>query len=632
MPREGQLDRLKRTRAGIRGMVTRTIAHLEECLARPDIPKASVEVDMDYLVARKAALCNLDQQILELIDDDAGFDEENNAVLEQEKRIEAAISQAKRALREQLHTTGDPPSQPSRTASLPKLQIPKFGGKLQDWQRFWEHYDATIHGNASLAPVEKFKYLLSFLTDDAKRAIDGIGLSGDNYATAILTLKQRFGCTDLLSAEHLDKLLALHSVNSCSDVAQLRHLYDEASRHTKALESLGIPRSSYDVVLYRVLTRCIPIDLFVQFQHSRKADAASGGNSGGGAPSADGPRTFSKAEQVTALLTFLRVQVESREEAAFHRPRHVQKDNTEGTLQPVAASLAAEPHPATAAAPSPVQATPASMDSTVILLQSAAVDASGPGGKARVQILLDNGSQRTFIREDLAMSLQCATIDVEDLAIYAFGSTQSARHRCSKVTVNITGRDATFELALTIPEICKSLSPSLDPHLTRMLLELDLQPASTSGVSRSVDILVGADNYWRLVTGRILRMTEDLTAVETVFGWVIQGSTAVHTRLHQSTCALLLTCGDPESECNAEDLWKLDTLGITSPEPTASHVCSTDFQVFEAGIAKSKERYEIPLMTKKPGLLACFWVYLASQLPPGANNKATAVHRLGAQL
>ncbi|XP_064469857.1 uncharacterized protein LOC135384591 [Ornithodoros turicata] len=114
-------------------------------------------------------------------------------------------------------------------------------------------------------------------------------------------------------------------------------------------------------------------------------------------------------------------------------------------------------------------------------------------------------------------------------------------------------------------------------------------------------------------------MTEDLTAVETVFGWVIQGSTTVHTRLPQSTCALLLTCGDPEPECNAEDLWKLDTLGITSPEPTASHVCSTDLRVFEARIAKSKERYEVPLMIKEPGL------------PPDANNKATAVHRLRAQ-
>ncbi|KAH6945495.1 hypothetical protein HPB50_008785 [Hyalomma asiaticum] len=35
--------------------------------------------------------------------------------------------------------------------------------------------------------------------------------------------------------------------------------------------------------------------------------------------------------------------------------------------------------------------------------------------------------------------------------------------------------------------------------------------------------LIGTDKYWRIVTGRIQRLSNELCAVETIFGWVVQG-------------------------------------------------------------------------------------------------------------
>lgn len=54
-----------------------------------------------------------------------------------------------------------------RTVGLPLLQIPTFSGRLTDWVRYWENFNVTIHSNASLPRIEKFKYLLPYLTDQA---------------------------------------------------------------------------------------------------------------------------------------------------------------------------------------------------------------------------------------------------------------------------------------------------------------------------------------------------------------------------------------------------------------------------------------------------------------------------------
>lgn len=58
-----------------------------------------------------------------------------------------------------------------RTVVLPKLQIPTFSGALRDCQSFWNHFSATINLNAELLSIEKFKYLLTYLTGIEKRAI-----------------------------------------------------------------------------------------------------------------------------------------------------------------------------------------------------------------------------------------------------------------------------------------------------------------------------------------------------------------------------------------------------------------------------------------------------------------------------
>ncbi|KAH7967890.1 hypothetical protein HPB52_003797 [Rhipicephalus sanguineus] len=150
-----------------------------------------------------------------------------------------------------------------RTVVLPKLQIPTFSGPLRDWQSFWDHFSATIHLNEEFLQIEKFKYLLTYLTGAAKTAIKGIRLTEDNYGITIKTLAERFGRHDSLINEHVDRLLALAPV-------KLRLLYDKVQFRVSALTGLGVSPDQYNVLLNHVLIKCLPDDLAIVYRQKAK--------------------------------------------------------------------------------------------------------------------------------------------------------------------------------------------------------------------------------------------------------------------------------------------------------------------------------------------------------------------------
>ncbi|KAH7948141.1 hypothetical protein HPB52_018767 [Rhipicephalus sanguineus] len=196
-----------------------------------------------------------------------------------------------------------------RSVALPTLQVPTYAGDLRQWQEFWDHYSATIHENTELPPIEKFKYLLTYLTGAAKRAIEGIRLADNNYEIAVTTLKERFGRHELLVNEHIDQLLALSPVRSSKEVEKLRVLHDTVRFRVSALEGLGVPPEQYTVVLHRVLMRCLPEDLAIMYRQKKKEESTRGTNA-----SAEPTPPEARTHKATDILAFLKIQVEVREE------------------------------------------------------------------------------------------------------------------------------------------------------------------------------------------------------------------------------------------------------------------------------------------------------------------------------
>ena len=97
----------------------------------------------------------------------------------------------------------------SINVKLPKLELTKFSGEVHDFQEFWDGFQSAIHENQSLANVDKFKYLKSFLLEPAKSVIAGMPLAGASYNTAIELLKKRLGKPEEIQRAYINHLLHL---------------------------------------------------------------------------------------------------------------------------------------------------------------------------------------------------------------------------------------------------------------------------------------------------------------------------------------------------------------------------------------------------------------------------------------
>ena len=47
----------------------------------------------------------------------------------------------------------------------PKVSVPTFDGKVLNWKKFWEQFDATIHSKIGLSETAKLMYLQDALKD-----------------------------------------------------------------------------------------------------------------------------------------------------------------------------------------------------------------------------------------------------------------------------------------------------------------------------------------------------------------------------------------------------------------------------------------------------------------------------------
>ena len=81
---------------------------------------------------------------------------------------------------------------------LPRLEVPKFSGKVHEWQEFGDGFSSAIHDNANLSEVDKFSYLRGLLLEPARSTIQGFALTADNYKAAVDLLRKRYGKKTLI--------------------------------------------------------------------------------------------------------------------------------------------------------------------------------------------------------------------------------------------------------------------------------------------------------------------------------------------------------------------------------------------------------------------------------------------------
>ncbi|XP_042148820.1 uncharacterized protein LOC121837293 [Ixodes scapularis] len=238
-----------------------------------------------------------------------------------------------------------------------------------------------------------------------------------------------------------------------------------------------------------------------------------------------------------------------------------------------------------------------------VLLQTVTAWAEGTNRRKLARIIFDSGSQRSFITEELSQRLDCKLLGTEILTIGVFGG-ESTEHTFRRVQVTLRDQHYNKEYdidALETPTICEQDLPSPDEAIVATLEELGCPVGDnmTGLEQRGVDILLGSDHYWGCITGRIHRLSGRLTAVETVFGWAVQGRTMSTSAVISCSQVVVLRTAvqEPQTLPSFKQSWELENMGVidASVEDPSDNDVSRDS---ETKIAKTKRTYEVGLPWK----------------------------------
>ena len=147
-----------------------------------------------------------------------------------------------------------------------------------------------------------------------------------------------------------------------------------------------------------------------------------------------------------------------------------------------------------------------------------------------VRVLIDGGSQRTYISKDLRNKLKLPTWKTEQLVINTFGTNESEIKQYYLVKFVMKSKDKTFEIetnALVQETICSPLQGQevkfAKEHYAH-LFDLDLADESP-GPQAEINILIGADVMWKILTGEVRRgeKPNEPVALGTHLGYVLSG-------------------------------------------------------------------------------------------------------------
>lgn len=145
-------------------------------------------------------------------------------------------------------------SAPNPHVRLPQITLPKFSGKIDEWQTFRDLYTSLIHWQPDLPEIEKFHYLRSQLEGEALAVIDSLPLTRANYAVAWDLICTRYSNSKILRKRQVQALFELPDVKRES-AAELHTLLDSYEKIVKSLDQ-ATPQSTEfkDLLLLHLLS------------------------------------------------------------------------------------------------------------------------------------------------------------------------------------------------------------------------------------------------------------------------------------------------------------------------------------------------------------------------------------------
>ncbi|UYV61853.1 hypothetical protein LAZ67_1006857 [Cordylochernes scorpioides] len=192
-----------------------------------------------------------------------------------------------------------------------------------------------------------------------------------------------------------------------------------------------------------------------------------------------------------------------------------------------------------------------------ISLMTLIVKIRGPKHSKMVRVLLDSGTQKSYIRRSLAKELDLLKVGEVKLNKFLFGGKTTGEKAHSIFYFQLDNVDERKDFKME----------TVDTGLRQW--ELDKKGITLTEVDNNkteIDILIGGDYYGRLLTGKIEQLAGGLTAIQTVPGWTLIGNTS--SERPETSAQMVITLLTTQHRVTS--LWELETIGIRDPTEVIS--------------------------------------------------------------
>ncbi|MCG8033931.1 MAG: DUF1759 domain-containing protein, partial [Candidatus Thiodiazotropha taylori] len=212
------------------------------------------------------------------------------------------------------------------------------------------------------------------------------------------------------------------------------------------------------------------------------------------------------------------------------------------------------------------------------LLKTAIAQISSQQCCSDANILFDEGSQRSFVTEDMANKIQLERNGIEEVHIASFGAaTQNVRHFDTATVWLHTDNGEKIPInVLVVPTIAVPLC-NLQKAVSSLPYLQSLKHAhpATDLDFFEIELLIGADHYWKIVQNRVIRGNGP-TAVQSKIGYLLSGPLPMQSNQSNASIFNVIAATHPQGELyDLQRFWKLESIGISTPKdesPVASHL------------------------------------------------------------
>ncbi|XP_058810473.1 uncharacterized protein LOC131675492 [Phymastichus coffea] len=405
------------------------------------------------------------------------------------------------------------------SAKLPRLDLPTFSGKHEDWDSFADIFTTLVHNAPRIADTTKLQYLKSCLKGSAAELVKDVTIlaniedDDDDYLVRMpkfvdlaAFLERRAQSLIVIQADKEDKR-PNPPISTLSSSRKVHHA--QSSQPARTLKC-GFCEGNHFTSKCSAFLAKTPEERKKAVREAKLCFNCLGRHNRSACPSKYRCKDCTTEERHHTLL---------------HSAFSTERSSALAATQKFRANIGR-----TAGGPGlSINACNSAASQQSILLATAQVTVIGPFGRQTcARVLLDQGSEATFVSESLVQLLQLKRDRVTTSLMGIGGCTAGTVKHATSFTMK-SNQDPPFKIdvnAFVLPRLTSEL-PS------RNLVELELEPFKMLPLadpefylSDRVDILIGADLYGQLLQAGLTKFpSSSLVAQNTALGWVISGPT-----------------------------------------------------------------------------------------------------------